>query len=48
LRARGVGNEHLARLRGHIGLIHATRDPATLALSVLADVVAAAPVAVSG
>jgi xanthine dehydrogenase accessory factor len=48
LTAAGVPPEQLAKLRGHIGLIHATRDPATLALSVLADIIAAAPVAFSG
>lgn len=36
----GVSSEAIGRLRGHIGLIPATRDPATLALSVLAEVVA--------
>ena len=37
----GVPSERAASLRGHIGLIPATRDPATLAVSVLADVVGA-------
>ncbi|MBF9151501.1 XdhC family protein [Novosphingobium jiangmenense] len=40
LRNSGVPEDHIARLRGHIGLIPATRDPATLALSVLGEVVA--------
>lgn len=48
LAAAGVAPADLARLRGHIGLIHATRDPASLALSVLAELVSAAPVCVSG
>jgi xanthine dehydrogenase accessory factor len=39
----GVPPEQLAKLRGHIGLIPATRDPATLALSVLSEVIAAYP-----
>jgi xanthine dehydrogenase accessory factor len=39
----GVAPKDLARLRGHIGLIPATRDPAKLALSVLAEVIAAYP-----
>lgn len=36
----GVPQEQVERLRGHIGLIPATRDPATLALSVLGELVA--------
>jgi xanthine dehydrogenase accessory factor len=38
--AGGVAADHLARLRRSVGLIPSTRDPATLALSILADVVA--------
>jgi xanthine dehydrogenase accessory factor len=38
--AAGVAPAHLARLRGPIGLIPSTRDPATLALSILAEIVA--------
>lgn len=41
LRESGVAQAGLDRLRGHIGLIPATRDPATLALSILAEVGAA-------
>lgn len=40
LRAAGVPDGRIATLRGHIGLIPATRDPATLALSVLGEIVA--------
>ena len=40
LRAAGVPEDRIATLRGHIGLIPATRDPATLALSVLGEIVA--------
>lgn len=40
LRNAGVPDDHMQRLRGHIGLIPATRDPATLALSVLSELVA--------
>lgn len=40
LRAAGVSEERIKTLRSHIGLIPATRDPATLALSVLGEVVA--------
>lgn len=40
LRAAGVPDDQIATLRGHIGLIPATRDPATLALSVLSEIVA--------
>ncbi len=40
LRARGVTEGMLRRIRGPIGLIPATRDPDTLALSVLSEVVA--------
>lgn len=39
LRAAGVPPQRLDRLRGGIGLIPATRDPATLALSILGEVV---------
>ncbi len=39
LRAAGVPPEQLGRLRGGIGLIPATRDPATLALSILGELV---------
>ncbi|KQX17866.1 MULTISPECIES: XdhC family protein [unclassified Sphingomonas] len=40
LRARGVEEAVLRRIRGPVGLIPATRDPDTLALSVLGQVVA--------
>lgn len=40
LQASGVPMEQIARLRGHIGLIPSTRDPATLAISLLAELVA--------
>lgn len=40
LQDTGVPQERIERLRGHIGLIPATRDPATLALSVLGEIVA--------
>lgn len=40
LAAAGVNAEHLAKLRQSVGLISSTRDPATLALSILAEVVA--------
>lgn len=40
LRAKGVSETAIQRLRGPIGLIPATRDPGTLALSILAEVVA--------
>jgi xanthine dehydrogenase accessory factor len=39
LQAAGVPAASIATLRGTIGLIPATRDPATLALSILAEVV---------
>ena len=39
LRAAGVPQDALDRLRGGIGLIPATRDPATLALSILGELV---------
>jgi xanthine dehydrogenase accessory factor len=39
LRMAGVSEERIGALRGHIGLIPATRDPATLAISVLAEIV---------
>lgn len=38
--AAGVMTEQLAQLRQSVGLIPSTRDPATLALSILAEVVA--------
>jgi xanthine dehydrogenase accessory factor len=38
LRAAGVGEAELARIKGPIGLIRSTRDPRTLAVSVLAEV----------
>jgi xanthine dehydrogenase accessory factor len=41
LRARGISEAQLARIMGPVGLIPATRDPATLALSALAQIVAA-------
>lgn len=40
LRELGVAEAALARLSGHIGLIPATRDPATLAVSILAELAA--------
>ncbi len=40
LTAAGVSAERIKHLRGHIGIIPATRDPATLALSVLGEIVA--------
>lgn len=40
LRSRGTSDEMLARLKGPIGLIPATRDPDTLALSVLSQIAA--------
>ncbi|MFY7835478.1 MAG: XdhC family protein [Novosphingobium sp.] len=39
LRASGLGEDVIGRVRGHIGLIPATRDPATLALSILGEIV---------
>lgn len=39
LRAAGLGEQVIGRMRGHIGLIPATRDPATLALSILGEIV---------
>jgi xanthine dehydrogenase accessory factor len=41
LRAMGVPDEHIARIKGPIGLIDRARDPGTLALSVLAEITAA-------
>jgi len=38
LRAKGVDEADLARIKGPIGLIRSTRDPRTLAVSVLAEV----------
>ncbi len=46
LRARGVPEGRLARLRGPIGLVPSARDARTLAVSVLAEVLAARPGAV--
>lgn len=43
LAAAGVPPEHLARLRGPVGLVPATRDPAALAVSALAEIVSVAP-----
>ncbi|MCX7283486.1 MAG: XdhC family protein [Novosphingobium sp.] len=40
LRAAGLDPTTIGQLRGHIGLIPATRDPATLALSILGEIVA--------
>lgn len=40
LEAAGVPLARIKALRGHIGLIPATRDPATLALSILGEIVA--------
>ena len=34
----GLNRQELERVRGPIGLIQSTRDPATLAVSVLAEV----------
>lgn len=39
----GADAQSIARLRGPIGLIPSTRDPSSLAISVLADIVASAP-----
>ena len=41
LRARGVAENQLARIRGPVGLIPSARDSQVLALSILADVIAA-------
>lgn len=41
LRMIGVDEEDLKRLKGPIGLIPATRDPSTLAVSILADILTA-------
>lgn len=41
LAAEGVSNERIARVRGPVGLIPSSRDPATLALSALAEIVTA-------
>nr|WP_305888946.1 XdhC family protein [Parvularcula maris] len=41
LRALGTEEKEISRLRGRIGLIPSARDPQTLAVSVLADIVAA-------
>ena len=40
LEEAGVSPERIATVRGHIGIIPATRDPATLALSILSEIVA--------
>lgn len=40
LREAGTSEADIRRLRGHVGLIPATRDPATLALSILGEIVA--------
>ena len=42
LRGMGVGEEAIGRLRGPIGLVPSARDPRTLAVSVLAEVLATA------
>lgn len=39
LAAAGVPGSAVAALRGHIGLIPATRDPATLAISILGEII---------
>lgn len=39
LKANGVSTDELARLRGPIGLIPSSRDPKSLAISVLSEVV---------
>ena len=41
LRAMGVPEDHIARIRGPIGLIDRAREPGMLALSVLAEIAAA-------
>jgi xanthine dehydrogenase accessory factor len=41
LRALGVADDAVARVRGPVGLIPSTRDPATLALSAVAEIAAA-------
>ena len=46
LQALGVPDDQLARLRGPIGLVPSARDARTLAVSVLAEVLAARPGAV--
>ncbi len=48
LQALGVGPDGLARLRGPIGLVPSARDARTLAVSVLAEVLAARPGAPRG
>jgi xanthine dehydrogenase accessory factor len=40
LKEAGVSHEKISSIRGHIGLIPATREPATLALSILGELVA--------
>jgi xanthine dehydrogenase accessory factor len=41
LAARGVDAKSIARVRGPVGLIPASRDPSTLALSAFAEIVGA-------
>jgi xanthine dehydrogenase accessory factor len=48
LQALGIGPDGLARLRGPIGLVPSARDARTLAVSVLAEVLAARPGATRG
>lgn len=43
LRAHGVSEDTLARLRGPIGLVPATRDPSALSISILAEILTAWP-----
>lgn len=43
LRAQGVGEADLARIKGPIGVIRSTRDPRTLAVSVLAEILSFEP-----
>ena len=43
LAVAGVAPDLVARIKGPFGLIPATRDPATLALSILAEVAGAYP-----
>jgi len=42
LEAMGAGPPDIARLHGPVGLVPSTRDPRTLAVSVLAEVLAIA------
>jgi xanthine dehydrogenase accessory factor len=39
LRSRGIADEQIARIQGPIGLIPSMRDPETLAVSVLAELI---------